>query len=91
MKKIYAFNTIKNNAGSVAQKVSLTFILTATPKNINIASPPDETSKIMLNFKPTSKPNDPSNSKTAVSAPAFSRPKCLNSLFIFVDLKYAIP
>ena len=46
MKKIYAFNTIKNKAGSVTQRVSLTFILIATPKNINIASPPAETSKI---------------------------------------------
>lgn len=88
---MYAFNTIKNNAGSVAQKVSPIFILTATPKNINIPNPNDETSKIIRNFKPISKPNAPNISKTAVSAPAFTSPNLLNSLFIFVDLKYVIP
>ena len=62
-----------------------------TPSNINIARPPAETSNIKGNFKPMSKPNDPNNSKTAVSVPAFSSPKRLNSLFISADLKYAMP
>ena len=81
------FKTIKNTAGSIAQSVSLTFILIPTPSNINIARPPDEINKIRLNFKPISKPNAPSNSKMAVIGPALSNPKRLNSLFIFVDIK----
>ncbi len=91
MKKMYAFNAKKNTAGSVAQKGSLTFILIATPKNINMASPAAETSKIIGYFNPTSKPSEPNNSKTAISAPAFSSPNLLNSAFIFIVLKYAIP
>ena len=91
MKKIYAFNIIKNKAGKDIQKLSFIFILIATPKNINIARPPADINKIRGNFKPTSRPTAPNNSKPAVSVPAFSRPKRLNSLFICGDLKYAIP
>ena len=91
MKKIYVFNIIKNKAGKDIQKLSFIFILIATPKNINIAKPPAEINKIRGNFKPTSRPTAPNNSKTAVSVPAFSNPKRLNSLFICGDLKYAIP
>lgn len=91
MKKIVAFSIIKNKAGNVIQMVSRTFILTTTPKSINNARPPAETSKIRGNFKPMSKPVAPSNSNTAVSVPTFSSPKRLNSLFISGDLKYAIP
>lgn len=91
MKKIYAFTNIKNHAGNDTQRLSLTFILVATPKNINSARPPAEINKMRRNFKPTSKPTAPNNSKTAVSVPAFSSPKRLNSFFICDDLKYAIP
>ena len=47
MEKIHVFKIKKIKAGSVTQRVSLTFILIATPKNINNASPPAETSKII--------------------------------------------
>ena len=46
MKKIQAFNIIKNKAGKDIRRLSLTLILIATPKNINIARPPEEISKI---------------------------------------------
>lgn len=46
MKKIYKFNIIKNKAGNDIQILSLTFILIATPKNINIARPPAEINRI---------------------------------------------
>ena len=87
MKKIYEFNIIKNKAGSDIQRLSLAFILIAIPKNINIVRPPAEINKISCIFKPTSRPTAPNNSKTAVSVPAFSSPKRLNSLFICGDLK----
>lgn len=90
-KKIYVFNIIKKNAGSVTKILSLTFIRTATPSSINNESPPAEISKTGWSFKPTNKPNAPIISNIAVSAPAFSSPKRLNSLFIFVDPKYPIP
>lgn len=91
MKKIYPFNIIKNKAGKDVQKLSLIFILIATPKNIRTVKPPAEINKIKGNFIPTSRPTAPNNSKTAVSVPAFASPKRLNSLFICGDLKYAIP
>jgi len=91
MKKIYPFRNIKNNAGSETQRLSLTRILTATPSSINKESPPAENSKIEWNLKPTRRPKAPNISNIAVSAPAFSSPKRLNSLFNFADLKYAIP
>ena len=91
IKKIIAFNIIKNKAGNDIRKLSFTFILTTTPKNINSARPPAEINKTSRNFKPTSRPTAPNNSKTAVSVPAFSRPKRLNSFFICGDIKYAIP
>ena len=90
-KIIYPFNSIKKVAGRETQRLSLYFILIATPSNINKASPPAEISKISWNLKPSNSPNAPTISKIAVSAPAFSSPKRLNSLFIFGDLKYAIP
>ncbi len=87
MKKMYEFSNIKNKAGNDIQRLSLTFILIARPKNINSAKPPAEINKIRWNFKPTSRPTAPNNSKTAVSVPAFSSPKRLNSFFICGDLK----
>lgn len=82
---------MKKIAGKVTKIESLIFSLTITPRNINSANPPAETNNIKGNFKPISKPIDPNNSKTAVSVPAFSSPKRLNSFFISADLKYAIP
>ena len=87
MKKMYEFNIKKNKTGNDIQRLSLTFILIATPKNINVARPPAEISKTGRNLKPTSRPNAPNNSKIAVSVPAFSSPKRLNSFFICGDLK----
>ena len=87
MIKINEFNIIKSRAGNNIQKLSFIFILTATPKNINIARPPAEINKMSCTFKPTRRPTAPNNSKTAVSVPAFSSPKRLNSLFICGDLK----
>ncbi len=87
MKKMHEFNIIKNKAGNDIQRLSLTFILTTTPKNINIVRPPAEINKISGIFNPTSRPTAPNNSKTAVSVPTFSSPKRLNSLFICGDLK----
>ena len=46
MKKMYKFSNKKNKAGNDIQRLSLTFILIATPKNINIAKPPAEINKI---------------------------------------------
>ena len=91
MKKIYAFNTIKNKAGNITHRLSPTFILIATPNSISIESPPAEISKIGWTFKPNNRPNAPKISKIAVSVPAFSSPKRFNSLFIFDAVKYAIP
>lgn len=71
---------MKNKAGNDSQIPSLSFILTITPININIANPPEEISKINGNLRPVSKPNAPNNCKTATSFPAFSKPKRLNSL-----------
>ena len=79
---MYEFNIIKNKAGRAAQKPSLIFNRTINPKNIKTARPADEIIKIELNHNPTNKPNDPHISNTAVSAPNFSSPKRLNSLFI---------
>ena len=87
MKKMHEFSTMKKKAGNDIQRLSLTFILIATPKNINIAKPPAEINKIRWNFKPTSRPTAPNNSKTAVSVPVLSSPKRLNSFFICGDLK----
>ena len=87
MKKIVAFNSIKIKAGKVIQRLSSTFILTATPKSIKIASPPEEINKMKGTFKPTSRPTPPNISKTAVSMPAFSSPKRLNSIFIWGVVK----
>ena len=87
MKKIYEFNIIKNKAGNDIQRLSLTFILVATPKNINSANPPAEINKISGTFKPTNKPTAPNNSKIAVRVPTLSSPKRLNSIFICGDVK----
>ena len=79
---MYEFNIIKNKAGRDSQKLSLLLYRTINPKSIKTASPADEIIKIELNHNPTNKPNEPHISKVAVSAPNFSRPKRLNSLFI---------
>ncbi len=86
-----AFNIIKNSAGSVTHNESLILILVITPKNINSASPPEESNKIGLNFRPTTRPNAPNISKLAVSTPTFSSPNRLNSFFILGEVKYTIP
>lgn len=85
------FIIIKSNAGKETQSESPILILTTTPNNINKAKPPDAKSNNGWNFKPNSKPIAPKSSKTAVSAPTFSSPKRLNSLFIFVEVKKANP
>ena len=87
MNKIYEFNIKKNKAGNADQRRSLTFILMTIPKNINTVRPPAEIIKISCIFKPTSSPVAPNNSKIAVSAPAFSSPKRLNSLFMCGNVK----
>lgn len=87
MKKIVAFNNIKNKAGNDIQRLSFTLILVTTPKSINNARPPAEINIIGCTFKPTSRPSAPNISKTAVRVPAFSRPKRLNSLFIWGEVK----
>ena len=46
MKKIYAFKSIKNKAGSETQTLSFDFIRIATPSSIKMASPPAEICKI---------------------------------------------
>ena len=86
-KKIYEFNIIKSKAGDKINTLSLTFNLTTTPNNINIASPPEEINKIGFIIKPTSKPIAPNISKIAISIPNFSNPNRLNSLFIFENTK----
>lgn len=43
---MYKFNPIKNKAGNETKRLSFDFIRTSTPKNINKASPPEESSKI---------------------------------------------
>lgn len=43
---MYEFKTRKNKAGNKAGKPSLTLILTATPRNINKARPPEDIGKI---------------------------------------------
>jgi len=78
----YEFSIIKIKAGRDAQKPSLIFNRTINPKNIRAAWPAEEIIKIELNHNPTNKPNEPLISKTAVSAPNFTSPKRLNSLFI---------
>ena len=71
----------------VINKESFTFILTKIPKNINNANPPDDITKIELNFKPMTKPTPPNISNIAVIVPNFSNPNRLNSLFIFFEMK----
>lgn len=77
----------KSKAGNEAQSPSFTFSLTNTPRNINKDNPPDESIKIVLNFKPISKPVAPKISKMAVNTPNFFNPKRINSLFIFGFVK----
>ncbi len=91
MEKMYAFSIIKNAAGNDIHRLSLTFILTATPKSISKARPPAEINKIMGIFKPMRRPTAPSISNNAVIAPTFSSPKRLNSIFIWGNTKYAMP
>ncbi len=86
-KKIYKFKLRKNKAGKKACKSSLTLSLTAIPKNINRASPPEDIGKIQFIINPTSKPTAPIISKIAVSIPNLLNPKRKNSLFIFGDVK----
>lgn len=74
-------------AGEVTHKLSLTFSLTRTPRNIRIASPPEEISNMELSIKPTIKPNAPTNSRIAVSNPNFSKPNLLNSFFMCGEVK----
>ncbi len=66
---------------------SFTFILTKMPRNINRPKPPDEMTKIELNFRPITKPTPPIISSIAVIIPNFSSPNLLNSLFIFFEIK----
>lgn len=74
-------------AGKVTKKLSFTFNLTITPKNISKVSPPEEINKMGSSIKPTSKPSAPLNSKTAVSNPNFSSPNLLNSVFMCGEIK----
>ena len=78
---------MKENAGKQTNTLSPILSRTATPKSINKANPPAETNIMGLKARPTSRPIAPSTSKIATSIPCFSKPKRLNSLFIFGDLK----
>ena len=62
-----------------------------TPRSISIVSPPDDISNIGCKLIPRSKPRAPNISRIAVSAPNFSSPNRLNSIFMFVVAKYQIP
>lgn len=46
MKKIVEFNIMKNKAGNIILKLSLTFILIITPINISIDKPAAEINNI---------------------------------------------
>ena len=78
---------MKNKAGKEIQKLSFSFILTITPKNISRASPRDEIIKIGLNINPTIKPVAPIISRTIVKRPSFSNPNRLNSFFMCGEMK----
>ena len=85
--KIQKFKSMQKPAGNEISKLSFNFILTARPKNISNPMPNEDNVKIGLNFKPTSKPVAPKNSKTMVNKPNFSRLNRLNSFFICGDMK----
>ena len=46
--KTYKFNPINSKAGNETYRLSFDLIRTSTPKNINKASPPEESIKIGL-------------------------------------------
>ena len=73
---------MKNSAGDEAHILSFIFNLTNTPRNISIASPPDEINKTGFNESPTNNPIAPRNCKMMVRRPNFSSLKRLNSFFI---------
>lgn len=74
-------------AGKETQRLSFDLILNTKPSNINVASPPDDISKIGLRNKPASSPIAPIISRIIVKRPNFSILNLLNSLFICGEIK----
>ena len=78
-------------AGIDTRRLSFIFMRTKTPSNISIVNPPDDIIKMGFSLIPIGRPRAPKISRIAVIEPNFSRPNRLNSIFIFVVVKYEIP
>ncbi len=79
---MYAFRIMNKNAGIETHILSFTRNLAIKPRSISTDSPADEISMTGFSISPTTNPMAPTNSKTTVSNPYFSRLKRLNSLFM---------
>jgi len=77
-------------AGKEIKKLSFDLILASKPSNINMASPPDDISRIGLKNRPTNKPKAPSISKIITNIPKSFKSNRSNSFFILGEIKYEI-